>query len=51
MVNDGIWYFDILLYNFSIFDILTCFSKVFVTTCTGLTSKENLCKTDENVEN
>ena len=51
MVNECIRDFEILSYNFSIFDILVCFTKVFLTTCTGLTSKENLFKTDENVEN
>ena len=51
MVNDGILDFEILLYNFSISDILVCFTKVFLTSQPGTCSNENLTKTGENVEN
>ena len=51
MVNDTICDFEILSYKFSVFNILVCFTKVFLTSQPGTCSNENLTKTGENVEN
>ena len=50
MVNDTICDFEILSYNFLVFDILVCFTKVFLTRQPSLLSKETLSEVHENAK-